>query len=175
LFRIAVIGSQCTGKSSVAEALAEKLKLPRISEVARKFDKSMFVNKTNKEFCNLQHQILSMQLKEEAKYKEFVSDRSTIDNMAYWVHNCANIATTEENSLYVSKALGNVKNYTHLFLLVPEFYPVDDGFRDTNIVYQLQIAEAIHTILHMNSIKHHTLRGTLENRLKDALNILKVT
>jgi len=49
MLRIAIIGSQCTGKSSVAEALAEKLKLPRISEVARKFDKSMFINKTNKE------------------------------------------------------------------------------------------------------------------------------
>ena len=174
MYRIAIIGSQCTGKSTVAETLSEKLKLPRISEVARKFDKSAFLNKTNKEFCDLQRQILNMQLAEEAKHTEFISDRSTIDNMSYWIHNCANIATTEENSSYISKALGNVKNYTHLFLLVPEFYPVDDNFRDTNIIYQLQIAESIHTILHINSIQHYTLKGTHENRIKIALEVLRV-
>ena len=173
MYRIAIIGSQCTGKSTVAETLSEKLKIPRISEVARKFDKSMFVNKTNKEFCDLQRQILNMQLAEEAKHTEFISDRSTVDNTAYWIHNCANIATIEENKAYVEKALENVKNYTHLFLLVPEFYPVDDNFRDTNIIYQLQIAESIHTILHINSIRHHTLRGTHENRIKTALDVLK--
>lgn len=174
MYRIAIIGSQCTGKSTVADSIAKKLKLPQITEVAREFDANLFINRSKEDFAELQKKILDLQLEEESKLNEFVSDRSTVDNMAYWIHNCSDNTTKEENERYINKALSNIKNYTHIFQLVPEFYPIDDGFRDTNIVYHLQIAETIRTILFSHRISHYTLRGTNENRVNTALKILRM-
>jgi nicotinamide riboside kinase len=170
--RIAIIGSQSTGKTTLAKQLSEHLNIQLISEIARRFDKNILSNKTSAEYLLIQKELLKLQIEEESKLQNFVSDRSTVDNLAYWIHNCSEITNNIENALYIKKAIKNTTIYTHIFQLIPEFYPRDDGYRDTNIIYQLQIAESIHTILHLNNIKHYRLTGTKEERLIKALEIL---
>lgn len=169
MYKIAIIGSQSTGKSVLAKELANKLKIPLITEIARKWD---IEEATQTELIDIQKEILKLQIEEERKHEQFISDRSTIDNLAYWLHNVSSIVDKEENEIYVNTALDNVKNYSHVFLLTPEFYPVDDNFRNTNIIYQLQIAEIINTILRLYNIPHHRLAGTVENRVQKAMEIL---
>ena len=155
--------------TTIANKLSKKLNIPLITELARKWD---IEKATQTELIHIQKELLKLQIQEENKNRQFISDRSTMDNLAYWLHNVSPIVDKEENESYVNTALDNVKNYSHIFLLVPEFYPVNDGFRNCNIIYQLQIAEAIHTILMLNNILHHRLSGTVENRVQKAMEIL---
>src|SRR3989338_2361059 len=143
MYKIAIIGSQSTGKSVLGKELSKRMNIPLITELARRWN----IEKVSQiELIHIQKELLRLQIKEENNNGQFISDRSTIDNLAYWLHNVSPIVDKEENEIYVNTALNNVKNYSTIFLLSPEFYPVDDGFRNTNIIYQLQIAEIINTI-----------------------------
>jgi nicotinamide riboside kinase len=169
MYKIAIIGSQSTGKTTIANQLSEKLNIPMITELARKWD---IEKATQTELIHIQKELLKLQIDEENRNEQFISDRSTIDNLSYWLHNVSPIVDKEENELYVNTALKNVKNYSHIFLLTPEFYPVDDDFRNTNIIYQLQIAEVINTILRLYNIPHYKLTRSVENRVQKAMEIL---
>ncbi len=167
--RIAVIGTHCTGKTTLAKALSKTLDIPLIKECARNHE----IKKASpRQYVEIQKHILTEQISAELKYPGFVSDRSTIDNLAYWLHSCASIADAQTNKTYIRKALNNARNYTHVFLLIPEFYPREDGFRNTNIIYQLQIAETINAILYLQKIPHQVLSGSIEERLQHAISIM---
>lgn len=155
--------------TTIANKLSEKLHIPMITELARRWD---IEKATQTELIHIQKELLKLQIQEENHNVQFISDRSTIDNLSYWIHNVSPIVDKEENAIYIKTALGNVKNYSHIFLLTPEFYPVDDNFRNTNIIYQLQIAEVINTILRLYNIPHHRLSGSVENRVQKAIDIL---
>ncbi len=171
--KIAVIGSQSTGKTTIARMLSKHLDIPLIDEVSRKFDKTKLFDKSSTDYINIQKQILDMQLEKESLHNSFISDRSTIDNLSYWIHNCSNNVKDIENIQYIDKAIKNVPNYTHIFLLIPEFYPIEDNFRDTNIVYQLQIAEVLYTILKIYNIKHYRITGDIKTRFNKAIEVLE--
>ncbi len=169
MFKIAIIGSQSTGKSSLGRELSKRMSIPLITEIARRWN----IEKVSQiELIHIQKELLKLQIQEENRNGQFISDRSTIDNLAYWLHNVSPIVQKEENELYIKTALDNVKKYSHIFLLSPEFYPVDDGFRNTNIIYQLQIAEVINTILRLFNIEYYKLKGSIDNRVLDAMVIL---
>lgn len=169
MYKIAIIGSQSTGKTTLGKQLSKKLNIPLITEIARKWN---IEKATQTELIYIQKELLKLQIHEENHNGQFISDRSTVDNLAYWLHNVSPIVDKEENELYVKTALWNVKNYSHIFLLTPEFYPINDGFRSTDIVYQMRIDATIQTILHLYDISHYRLNGTVENRVKEAMKIL---
>ncbi len=172
MYKIAVIGSQASGKTTLAEALSEKLNIQLIREIARKYDRNELLNISSERYMILQKEILEQQIRAESQYKEFISDRSSLDNLSYWLNNCANRANFYDNDLYIKKALDNAKNYSHIFLLIPEFYPKDDGFRSTDILYQMRIDATIQAILYLYGIIHYRLSGTVENRVQKAMDIL---
>ncbi len=155
--------------STLATKLSKRLDIPLITEIARRWN---IKKATQTELIHIQKELLKLQIQEENYNGQFISDRSTIDNLAYWLHNVSPIVDIEENSLYVKTALENVKKYSYIFLLTPEFYPVDDGFRSTDVVYQMRIDATIQTILHLYNISHYRLSGTVANRVKEAMKIL---
>lgn len=172
MYKIAIIGAQSVGKSTISEILSEKLNIPTIKEIARKYDRNELLNTSTERYMILQKEILDQQIITESQYKKFISDRSSLDNLSYWINNCANRASSYDNNQYIKKAIDNAKNYSHLFLLIPEFYPKDDGFRSIDVVYQMRIDATIQTILHLYNISHYRLCGTVENRVKEAMKIL---
>lgn len=173
MYKIAIIGSQSTGKSVISNELSLILKIPMITEIARRYDRNELLNTSSERYMILQKEILEQQIIAESEYKEFISDRSSLDNLSYWINNCANRSNSFDNNQYIKKAIANAKNYSHIFLLIPEFYPKDDGFRSTDIVYQMRIDAIIQTILHLYNISHYRLNGTIENRVTEAMKILK--
>jgi nicotinamide riboside kinase len=172
MYKIAIIGSQSTGKSLIGKELSNRLNIPIITEIARRYDRNELLNVSSERYMILQKDILEQQIIAESQYKEFISDRSSLDNLSYWINNCANRANLYDNDLYIKKAIENAKIYSHIFLLIPEFYPKDDGFRSTDIIYQMRIDAIIQTILHLYGIKHYILTGSVDNRIKDAMKIL---
>ena len=169
--RIAVIGSHGSGKSILSKLLSEELSLPLITEVARTFKKEQ-LNPSNPSYLSIQKEILRLQIQEESLHKKYVSDRSTIDNLSYYLYNCYDIASDIENNAYLSHAINNTLNYTHIFLLRPEFLIIDDNFRSTDILYQHNIDIVIKCILQLYNIKYYMLAGNTESRMKKALEIL---
>lgn len=172
MYKIAIIGSQGSGKSTIAKRLSKKLNIPLITEIARKYDRNELLKTTSERYKIIQKELLEQQIKIESQYKEFISDRSTLDNLSYWINNCANRASPHENNQYINNAIANSKNYSHLFLLIPEFYPQDDEFRSTDIIYQMRIDAIIQSTLHLYHIHHYRLNGTVENRVDKAIEIL---
>lgn len=174
---IAVIGAQCTGKTTLVNELSDILKIPKITEVARRYN---IPRAPSIKHVSLQLNILSDQISAEYNtYRtngSFVSDRSTIDNMAYWLCNAHDYATDDEKESYMTTCIrnvfGNENRYTHVFLVQPEFAIEDDGFREIDPVYQNEIHTIIKTILRIYNIKHYTLTGDLQSRIQQALEIL---
>lgn len=171
-YKIVIIGSQGIGKTTLGNELSKRLNIHLITEIARRYDRNELANTSSERYMILQKELLDKQIKTESQYKNFISDRSTIDNLSYWINNSANRASISDNNQYIKDAIDNVENYTHIFLLTPEFYPQDDGFRSTDVVYQMRIDAIIQTILHLYGIKHYKLTGSVENRVKDAMMIL---
>jgi nicotinamide riboside kinase len=75
--RIGISGTHCCGKTTLAYALSEALSVPLICEVAAGYTEE------ERQKINTQHEILLGQIRAEKSKKEFVSDRTVIDNFAY--------------------------------------------------------------------------------------------
>lgn len=169
--RIAIVGSFSTGKTTLAEAVAPKLGLPLLPEVAReiaaqgfKLDKDATVETETLIFLRQYHN--------EMTHPGFVGDRSLIDVLAYanWV--LENQEPRKEFALWDSCleiAEHQLRSqYTHVFYLPIEFGIVEDGLRPNDPGFQEDIDQRIVGLLDSHDIPHRTLRGTVEERV-DAL------
>lgn len=170
--KIVIIGAQGTGKSILSKVLSEELNIPLITEIARNFKKEQ-LKCTNPEYPQIQKEILRLQIQEEKMHDNFISDRSSIDNLAYFIYGCSDSVTVSENMSYTYDAIFNARLYTHIFFLRPEFDIVNDNFRDCDPVYQKDIDTTIYTILKIFNIKHYILTGTIENRIQKTMEILE--
>jgi adenylate kinase family enzyme len=172
--RIALVGAQGTGKTTLANELKTRLSLPLITEVARKH----FVpNALPVDVKIFQQNILNSQIEaEKSLYPSFLSDRATIDNMAYFLHNCSNIASYQEIQEYTGKAIANTVEYTHIFYVPIEFDITaipDDKFRNRDKIYQARIDATIKTILSIYNVSYTTITGTVEERISKILTEVK--
>ena len=166
--RIAIVGSFSTGKTTLAEALAERLDLPLLPEVAREIVELGF--KLDKDATpETEALIFLRQYNNELNTEEFVGDRSLIDVMAYagWVLD--NQERTKEFYLWdecVKLAERRLRrSYSHVFYLPIEFPIVLDGLRPNDPVFQKDIDERVVSLLHANDIRYATLMGSVEERL----------
>ena len=86
--KIYMSGCHASGKTTLAKYVSNKYNLLLIKEVARVVlaDKELHIDslRSNLEVVNdYQSSIFYRQLQEESKYKDFVSDRSLLDCLAY--------------------------------------------------------------------------------------------
>ena len=166
--RIVIVGSFSTGKTTLAEALADKLNLPLLPEVAREVAALGF--KLDKDTLpSTEALIFLRQYNNELSYEEFVGDRSLIDVMAYagWVLD--NQERTNEHDLWDEcmklAHRGLRSNYSHVFYLPIEFPIVLDDLRPDDPVFQKDIDERLIALLKANDLDYITLTGSVEERL----------
>lgn len=174
--RIAIVGSLSTGKTTLAEAVAPKLGLPLLPEVAReivplgfRLDKDATVEAETLIFLR--------QFYNEMTHPEFVGDRSLIDAMAYasWVLD--NQPRRKEFALWdacLDIARHHLRsNYTHVFYLPVEFPIVPDGLRPLDPDFQADIDRRIVSLLHDHDVRFDTLTGPVESRLDSLLDAVR--
>lgn len=165
--RIAIVGSFSTGKTTLAEEVADPLALPLLPEVAREVAAMGF--KLDKDATpEVETLIFLRQLYNEMSHADFVGDRSLLDVMAYagWVLD--NKARTEHSVLWdscVDIATHHLRSqYTHVFYLPIEFPIVPDGLRPLDPGFQGEIDERIRALLDRHSIRYEALTGSVPER-----------
>lgn len=179
--RIGITGAQGVGKTTLAEELARILDLPLIEEQARLVAKEMDILNLRdlkhdpKKATNFQWNCLKYQLSAEKKHDSFVSDRTTLDNLAYWAkwHSCRN--QVKDNIMYSQIAFRNIQNYDLIIYIPPELFPKNDGFRSTDRQYQLEIDMYIRSMLAFLQPVWITVEGSLENRISKVIISLNKT
>ncbi|MFN2524650.1 MAG: AAA family ATPase [Actinomycetota bacterium] len=167
--RIAIVGSFSTGKTTLAELLAQLLDLPLLPEAAREVAALGF--KLDRDATpETEALIFLKQYNNEVAIDEFVGDRSLLDVMAYagWV--LENQPARKEMALWEEcerLAERNLRsNYSHVFYLPIEFPIVLDGLRPDDPVFQREIEGRIVALLNRYGITYTTITGTVEERLE---------
>ncbi len=140
--RIVIIGSAGVGKTTLLNSIKKKLELKVIPEIAREICnrlgyKNLYEIKDHDKFRLL---VLKEQIKFEEKYKEFLSDRSTIDCWVHWVRWSWNSTKTYESEEYYKLAYIQALKYSHI-IFIPRLFKLkkEDGFRWNNEDYQNQV------------------------------------
>lgn len=167
--RIAIVGSFSTGKTTLAEVLAQHLDLPLLPEVARQVIELGF--KLDKDATpETETLIFLKQFNNELSTGEFVGDRSMIDVMAYagWVLDnqvrCKETALWDECVKLAERRLRG--NYSHVFYLPIEFPIVLDGLRPDDPAFQQEIDDRMLMLLKSHDLDYVTLTGSVEERVK---------
>ncbi len=170
--RIAIVGSFSTGKTTLAEAVAPKLGLPLLPEVAREIAALGF--KLDKDATVETEALIFMrQYYNEMTHDGFVADRSMLDALAYasWV--LEHQERRKEFALWdacLDIARHHLRsNYTQVFYLPIEFGIVPDGLRPDDPDFQADIDRRILELLHSHDIRYSTLTGSVSERLDGLL------
>ncbi len=146
--RIYICGPSGVGKTTLAKYIAEQYKIPFITTSTKPLWEKLGVN-NHKELINkcaldpafgldFQNKVLEYRLNKLSGLDNWVTDRSPIDNMAYFLMQNSDKCTTEETKNYIrdcnlALALGNkLINIQYTSDIDLE----DDGMRITNPYYQ---------------------------------------
>lgn len=151
--RIAFIGPHGVGKTTVCERIAAHLGLPLITERAREVARNWGLTPATipaDRLVEYQWTILRQQVLAETSLQNvgFVSDRSTIDNMAYWVSVAASQNVPWETiEAYNQLAYTRLPHYD-LLIHIPVMFPLEgDGERHPDPTFQTEIAGNISDLL----------------------------
>jgi energy-coupling factor transporter ATP-binding protein EcfA2 len=175
MLKIGFCGAHGTGKTTLAKHLSQILKLPLITGLMRSF----WTNNGVYDFEKLppriryEFQLLSLQkqIDEESKHQSFVTDRTAIDQIAYFVES-AQYSDQELNS-YIQKCKSSIDNYTHLFFVPIEFDFEPEELRAkassrTNVQNNIQKYSQ-----QFASGKVFEVTGNVDQRISKILNILQ--
>jgi len=177
--KIGILGAQGTGKTTLAEALAKKFGYPLILEIAREvmaeigIDSPRELKGNPEKGKDFQMKCLGRQIEEEKKHENFISDRTTIDNAAYWMKWHAHENPSPVNIGYYTLAWKNAKKYDLLVYVPPEFPLVDDGCRSINKAYQREMDFLIKLLLGSWGKNYITVEGTLKERVAQVVKVVK--
>lgn len=161
--RIILTGSQGTGKSTVLNHY--KGTYPVITEVVRNLSKKgVKINEMGDE--EGQKKIFNEYVK-LFKKKNFISDRGLTDVYAYSLYHFDQGKLSLDELSREAGKIDELKKEDILWVYFPiEFDVVDDGVRSTDEEYRKYIDETIKQTLDSFGIKYITVRGTVEERIK---------
>lgn len=134
--RVYMCGAHASGKSTLCRYVAEKYNLPMIPEVAR-----MILSETELQIDALrsdigivntyQSKVFERQIEEEGRQKNFVSDRSLIDCIAYSTQHSTLMPDMMQNVELQNYILSLQKKQTFIFFIRPSQATLkNDGVRE---------------------------------------------
>lgn len=190
MIKIAFIGAQGTGKTTLAKALydyyiTETNKTPYfVTEVARRCPYALNEGAT----IETQNWILREQIYTELSPPSgtdiIICDRSTIDQYAYVLAGFSDHRINLDDVVdYQYKAAGWAGTYDRVFYCPIEFPLVDDGVRSGNAEFQRRIDEFINGLIRgqgmdrrftaVRDVPVHLVSGSVEERLRAVVEVLR--
>ncbi len=160
--RVAMSGSAGVGKTTLAKQLAQDLNLPYIPEGIRaRVRKGLKI--ADLSYPELQNLILELweeQISEEKKALNiaggFVSDRSSMDYAAFWLHYGF---TGPQTASFLAACIAHVPLYDRIVLLPWGVIPLEqDGVRSANEYVQLRYQALLEGLLYQNLSENRLLR-----------------
>jgi predicted ATPase len=143
--RIGISGAAGTGKTTLCAALGAKLGVPVIpdfvDEVLREHGKQSWrgINDTRIR-RTIRLDALERKIRAEQAAEAFVSDKTVVDYLAYWLSNQAEYEVKEQNLAIIEMVRPHVARYTHRVFLPyreeVEFTPS----RNSDPVHNLKVA-----------------------------------
>lgn len=177
--RVGFVGTHNSGKSTLVRELNNRNLYARhtyFNDVTRSFNRTVIQN------LSTQMGIFDNLVRVEATAKNFISDRTVLDNYAYfgWFYKKAPVkqAYTElfkEYEIKFDKYLAT-KPYDAV-IFVDEYFPIEDnGIRDTDSKQQEWVFEALENIVPLKceiyNIPYYFVHGSTETRISYVENVL---
>jgi nicotinamide riboside kinase len=175
--KLALTGAHGTGKTTLIRALANVFdsqesigvtrEVPRLI-VAEAGDNSFFKRGNN----TFERQLLIVARQLEEEYRVATSDvrlvlcdRTIVDHWAYT--RCLFPASIDaiEFKLWEAMVFRWLESYSEILRLAPEFSPVDDGIRESDIEFQMDIDREILSLYRRAGVDVTTVVGSLEDRV----------
>ena len=165
--RISISGAQGTGKTTLMNFIKSDeafQNYEKITEIVRSLAaRGIKVNKEADHYS--QCVILEEHYKNILKWNNSITDRSSVDAFVYATWSYINGKFSfKEHKEHESLFLSCVPFYERIFYIPVEFGMENDGFRDTDISYQQEIARLFINTFHRYHIKYDVLTGTTEQR-----------
>ena len=149
--RIVIIGSAGVGKTSLFESIQPKIHLKAIPEQARIVCKKLGYKNIYeiKDPSSFRFLTLKEQIKLEEKYKQFISDRGTIDCWVHWIRWSYSNAKTFTSEEYFKLATAQALKYSHIIYIprIENIKAKNDGFRWNDENYQNQMDRLFKEVL----------------------------
>ena len=168
--KILLSGVSGIGKTTMAQILSEKYKIPFIigsSKVLwRKYhidSHRMLIdrcNSSNQFALDFQYELLEYRKNEMAKNDRFVTDRGPLDNLVYFLLQLSHNVSQFETAKYIEACIDSLPE--HALQIYFKFDPVilksmnhleNDGARITNNYYQMMVAAVFNMVLHQDYLK----------------------
>ena len=170
--RIVIVGSAGIGKTTLLNKIKKYFNLPIIEEQARVICKKLGYKNIYeiKDPHNFRITTLKEQIKLEEKFKQFLSDRSSIDCWVHLVRWSWQMQKTFESEKYFKLAYEQALKYSHIIYIPRLFKPKEDGFRWNNEDYQNQIDRLFKEILlewQLMSRTYIIKSSNLKDRIKE--------
>jgi len=186
--KIAFCGSSGCGKTTLAKYVSELVGIPFIPMSQKgnlsKEDVDRFKEKTNNNYheeishemliyltnrfpnfgIDFQFTLLKLRRKWIEENPEFITDRSPVDNMVYFLSQCSNYADTKVTAQFINIATKAFSKLDAVVLLNPLPKLENDGTRIVNPYYQ----EFIHNTFEMVLTKYCTAKGPFIFEIKES-------
>lgn len=147
-FKIAMLGTAGTGRTTVALEISKKLNIPFLasSSITKpilerdgfSYSSGLFVEKFLS-VKNRELEIIGKKIELESHCDEFITDRTTLDNFAYLFLNIEQYSDVEVEQVR-KLCFDNMCKYSHLFYFSRTNKPIkNNGVRTVNKWFQMQV------------------------------------
>ena len=164
--KIGFCGTMSVGKTTLVNELA---KLPEFKDYKSRTERSKHLMDMgiplNTDSTLKGQFVFAAERASELLCDKIITDRTVIDVMAF---SALSKSMNANESYFLNAALSNlIDDYDHLFYVSPVGVKMEDnGVRETDLRYRDNINKKILEILDWREVKHTTIQGTTEERVK---------
>jgi len=174
--KLYISGVSGVGKTTLAEQISKELEIPfivgsskvlwRKHNIVSHKDLIQKCNNDSKFAMDFQLELLEYRKEAVKGLNSFVTDRSPLDNLVYFMLQVSQQVSADETMAYIKacKETYPTESYGHLHLgmdykMALEIPLENDGFRITNVYYQLMVQNMFHMCLNHNWLDIKNLYG----------------
>ena len=170
--KIGFCGTMSVGKTTLVKALKE---LPGFKDYTFRTERSKYLMEMgiplNTDSTLKGQLVFAAERASELMQENIITDRTVVDVMAF--ANLSKSMEAHEKHYLTSTLYYLIKEYDILFYVSPEGVEIEDnGVRETDAKYRINIDREIKSIVQMFSGNAITIKGTTEERIEQVKNTI---